>query len=129
VLDYNLYGVADSMTGKKSIAREWLENFLAGGFLVLLALEVAYITSPILGGIIAALPIKFGITWILAGVRGGLEFAERMARGSIIGMTGNLLFSFTLFFSLSVLDFFISFSLAIALCLIAIVLLKFTFPK
>jgi hypothetical protein len=114
---------------KKSIGREWVENFLAGGFLVLLALGVAYITTPILGGIIAALPIKFGITWVLAGLREGLEFAEKLAKGSIIGMTGNLLFSLTLFFSLAALDLFISFSLAIVICLAAIILLKFTFPE
>jgi len=115
--------------GRKSLSREWTENFLAGGFLVLFALWVAHISSPVLGGVIAALPIRFAITWILAGMREGLEFAADMAFGSIIGMAGNLLFSLTLFFSLSVLDFFASFSLAIAVCMITIILLRFTFPK
>jgi hypothetical protein len=115
--------------GKKPMAREWLENFLAGGSLVLLALWVAYVSTPVLGGIIAALPIKFAITWILAGIREGPGFAEKMARGSIIGMTGNLLFSLTLFLTLSTLDLFVSFSLAAAVCLIAIVLLRLTFRE
>jgi hypothetical protein len=115
--------------GKKPMAREWPENFLAGGFLVLLALWVAYASTPVLGGIIAALPIKFAITWILAGIREGPAFAQKMAEGSIIGMTGNLLFSLTLFLTLSSFDLFTSFSLALLACLIAIALLRLTFRE
>ncbi len=113
----------------KTIGRDWAENFLAGGMLVAFALWAAQISTPVLGGIIAALPIKFGITWVIAGVRGGEEFAERMAKGSVIGMTGNLLFSVTLFFSLSTLDLLASFALAIAVCLIAIAALRLIFRE
>lgn len=117
------------MRGNKSLGREWFENFLAGGMLVVFAMWVAQISTPVLGGIIAALPIKFSITWILAGIREGAEFAERMANGSIIGMTGNLLFSFTLFIALSTLDFLASFSIAITVCIVAIVALKLIFRE
>ena len=113
----------------KSLIREWLENFLAGGLLVFFALWIAYASSPVLGGVIAALPIKFAVTWILAGIREGPKFAEKMAKGSILGMTGNLLFSMSLFFSLYFLDLYFSFTLAIAVCLLTIVILKFTFPE
>jgi hypothetical protein len=117
------------VSGKKSLGREWIENFMAGGILVVFALWVARMSTPALGGVIAALPIKFAAMWILAGLREGAEFAERMASGSILGMTGNLLFSVTLFLSLSSLDLLLSFTLATAVCLIAIAALRLIFRE
>jgi uncharacterized membrane protein (GlpM family) len=107
--------------------RELVENFLVGGCLVVLALWLAYITNPVIGGIVAALPIRFSITWVLAGMRQGVEFAEQMARGSIIGMIGNLCFTITLFVSLISLGLILGFLLAILICLVVIITLKRVF--
>lgn len=109
--------------------KEIFENFLVGGLLVLFALLVANYSNPVVGGIIAALPIRFGITWAIGAARNGSEFAENMARGSIIGMAGNLMFSLTLFFTLLGLGFFLSFFLGLAVCLIAILAIRFTFQE
>ena len=84
----------------KSILRELLEDFLSGGFLVAVALWVAHSSSPVVGGVITGLPIRFAATWLLAARRRGAAYAERMAKGSVMGMAGNILFSVTLFFSL-----------------------------
>ncbi|MFQ5648200.1 MAG: DUF3147 family protein, partial [Candidatus Aenigmatarchaeota archaeon] len=80
--------------------KEFAKNFAIGGFLIALALWLAYATNPFIGGIIAALPVRYAITWGMAGAKQGEDFAEKMAKGSIRGMIGNLCFTITIILSL-----------------------------
>jgi hypothetical protein len=115
---------------KSTMAREFLENFVAGGFLVVFALLAAMMSTPMIGGIIAGLPIRYAITWSLAAIRNGKEVAEDMARGSVIGMPGNIMFSVSLFvLLLSSVEFMLSFVSAIIIGIVVIVLMKITFPR
>jgi hypothetical protein len=113
----------DDIKGK-GFTRKFTENFLVGGTLVAFALWVSYFTSPVVGGIIAALPIRLSITWILAGLREGKEFAAEMARGSIVGMIGNLCFTLTLLITIIALGIGMSFLLALVICGVIIVALN-----
>ena len=108
----------------KSIIRKFIENFIVGGALVVFALWISNFTNPAIGGIIAALPIRFSITWILAGLREGKEFASKMARGSIVGMIGNICFTLTLFITIMILGIGASFVLATVICALVIITLK-----
>ncbi len=117
------------MRSKRKIVREFTENFLAGGFLVAIALWIAYTSSPVIGGLIAGLPLRFAVTWILGAVRKGPEFAQMMARGSLRGMTANIISSLTLFYSLFVLGFAAAFALTLVVCFVIILVLRFTFPE
>jgi hypothetical protein len=116
------------MKNRKKITREFLEDFLSGGFLVVLALGLAYTLSPVLGGVVTGLPIRYAATWLLAARRRGAVYAEHMAKGSMRGMIGNILFSVTLFLVLIPLGFAGAFALALIVCIGTIVLLKTTFP-
>ena len=115
------------MKRRRPLWKEFLENFAAGGFLVMAALWVAELSSPVIGGVIAAMPIRFAATWILGGMRHGKAFAGRLARASIIGMAGNLIFSVTLFLAIGVLGFSPGFGLGVLCCLAAIVALRLIF--
>ena len=113
----------------KRMASEFAENFALGGLLVMLALWVAKASSPAIGGIITAVPIKYAITWMITAVRQGREFAEDMAKGSVIGMPGNLTFSITLFlFLMASVDFIAAFAASIIAGVFVLVLTKATFP-
>jgi hypothetical protein len=115
------------MKGKvkgKGMIRKFMENFLAGGALVAFALWVSYFTSPVIGGIVAALPVRLSITWILAGIREGRGFAAEMARGSIVGMIGNLCFTLTLLITIMALGIGMSFLLALLICGLIIIALN-----
>lgn len=114
---------------RRTIMREFLEDFLSGGFLVAVALWLAHSSSPVMGGVITGLPIRFAATWLLAARRRGAAYAEKMARGSVMGMVGNILFSVTLFVSLLPLGFAAGFAIAMAVCITAIVILKATFRE
>jgi len=111
------------------MAREFSENFVIGGLLVMLAIWVAKVSTPVMGGIIAAVPIRYAVTWSIAAVRRGKEFAEDMARGSVIGMPGNITFSLALFAMLLVsIDFLTAFIVSILAGIAVLALCKFTFP-
>ena len=115
------------MKGRRPLWKDLVEDFAAGGFLVMAALWVAEISSPVLGGVIAAMPVRFAAVWIIGGMRRGKAFAGRLARGSLIGMTGNLIFSVTLFLAAGVLGFTPGFGLGVICCLAAIVALRLIF--
>ena len=104
--------------------REFAEDFITGGLLVALALFVSDILSPVLGGFIAGLPIRFAVTWGIAASKKGPEFAEKMAKGSVFGIIGSVLFSMTLYLSLSALDFFTAFFTALAIGFSGVVISK-----
>lgn len=115
------------MKGRRRLWKEFVENFAAGGFLVMAALWVADISSPVLGGVIAAMPIRFAATWLLGGIRHGKAFAGKLARGSIIGMAGNLIFSVMLFLTIGMLGFSPGFGLGVICCLAAVMALWLIF--
>ena len=115
---------------KKVMIREFLENFTIGGSFVVLAIWIAQISSPAIGGIIAALPIRYGITWTITALREGKDFAEDMARGSLIGMPGNLAFSIMLYVLLiTSMGLIAAFMLAVIAGFIVIIAMKLTFPE
>lgn len=116
--------------GKGRLAVEFLQHFVIGGFFVMIAIWVAKVSTPAIGGIIAALPIRYGLTWTITALREGKDFAEDMAKGSVIGMPGNILFSITLYFLLIVsIDFFTAFILSVVTGTAMVILLKLTFPE
>ncbi len=113
----------------RSAFRELAEDFVSGGFLVAVALWLAHSSSPVIGGVITGLPIRFAATWLLAARRRGAAYAERMARGSVMGMAGNILFSVTLFFVLLPLGFVAGFLVALSVCVASVLILKATFRE
>ena len=122
-------GIADGKS-KGRLIREFAENFLIGGFFVMTAIWVAKVSTPAIGGIIAAVPIRYAITWSIVAMRKGKDFAEDMAKGSVIAMPGNLMFSIALFFLLvASIDFFAAFAASLIAGIVVLILMKATFPR
>ncbi len=103
------------MKAFKSPAYEFIKNFVVGGIMVSVALLVADMFSPVVGGVIAGLPIRFATTWALGTKRKGHEFGIRMADGSLVGVIGTISFSSSIYFLLFFMDFLTAFSLSIAI--------------
>lgn len=123
-------GDDDMKKSRGRMIKEFAENFVIGGFLVMAAILVAKVSTPAIGGILAALPIRYGITWGITAMRKGKEFAEDMAKGSVIGMPGNLAFSIALYLLLvSSLDFMAAFVASIIAGIAVLILMKATFPR
>jgi len=117
------------MRGRKVVAREFAENFLAGGFLVLAAVLAADVSGPVAGGVIAGLPLRFAATWLIAAARKGGKFAEDMARGSLRGMAANILSSVCMFALLYPLGFLPALLAGVIICMAAVAALRLTFPE
>ncbi len=74
-----------------------LTDFLIGGFFVALAVGVGIAAGAIWGGMIAALPIRLGIT-ILISHANGTEFTKQMLEGALLSYVGTLFFLLVLYF-------------------------------
>jgi uncharacterized membrane protein (GlpM family) len=114
---------------KLRMARTFLENFIIGGALVTVALWIAYVSDPAIGGFIAGLPLRFGVTWIITAKRHGEEFAKKMAKGSLKGMIGSVISTLFIFFTIGMLGLTLAFTMAVLICVGIIAALKLTFPE
>jgi hypothetical protein len=76
-------------------ARNIAWDFLIGGALVAGALVVGALYSPMLAGVIAALPIRLVTTLALAGNQNGTPFVRQMLEGTILGWLVGGVFLFT----------------------------------
>ncbi|MFQ5648201.1 MAG: hypothetical protein ACE5FW_03105 [Candidatus Aenigmatarchaeota archaeon] len=97
-----------------------LSDFLIGGFLVAFILLVAKAVGPFIGGIVAALPIRLGVAYGLAGAASGEAFATQMAIGALPGSLGALGFMVVLSRATRRLGITRSFLLACLACLIIV---------
>ena len=77
---------------KKMAWEEILKDFLIGGGLIASAITVGILTSPLIGGIIAALPIRAGLTFLLGGLHEGTDFVHKMVEGSMLTYIPTMLF-------------------------------------
>jgi multidrug efflux pump subunit AcrB len=102
---------------KKQIAYD----FIIGGSLVSVSLLVAELLSPVLGGLMAALPVRLGITLGLLAFREDDRGFHRIARGCLAGMTGSLAFTFCLYITLLSLGILLGFALSLSLCAAVII--------
>ena len=109
------------MRKKKILLRDIATDFLIGGFLVALALYIGSSLGAIFGGIVAALPIRVGVTIFLAGVRNE-RFASEMVEGALLTYLGTLFFLLSLWYFMPKIGLYKSFALALAISGIVIFL-------
>ena len=82
---------------RKAIGEKILLDFLIGGALVSVAIGIGIAIGAIYGGIIAALPIRLGVTIFLSSGQGDL-FLKEMIEGSLLTYIGTLFFLLTLYY-------------------------------
>ncbi len=73
-----------------------LIDFFIGGLFVALAVAVGIAAGAIWGGMIAALPIRLAITFILASAE-STKFTQEMIEGALLSYIGTLFFLLTLY--------------------------------
>lgn len=100
-----------------------LQEFLFGGAIIALAIAVGITVSPVIGGVIATLPIRLGTTLFLGGVYQGKEFTQKMLEGSLLTYPATFLFIIALFVGIPRIGLLKSFALASILCIALTVLL------
>lgn len=99
-----------------------ITDFLIGGGLITSAIFVGMLTSPLIGGLIAALPIRVGITILLGGIHEGTEFATKMLEGSLLTFFGTFTFLLGLYYGIPRFGLLKGFALASVGCLIVVVI-------
>jgi uncharacterized membrane protein (GlpM family) len=75
-----------------SILKRILLDFVVGGSVIALAVYIALSVNPLIGGIIAAAPIRASVSIGLGGIHGGTHTALNMAKGAVIGGCSSLVF-------------------------------------
>lgn len=96
-------------------------DFLLGGFLVALAVYIGILAGAVYGGIVAALPIRLGVTLLLSHSEGA-EFVKQMIEGSLLTYLGTLFFLLTLHFGFPKFGLFKSFIAASIVAAVTIIL-------
>lgn len=109
---------------KTKVLGRILLDFLIGGGLVAIALAVGFLFSPLVAGVIAALPIRVGATIFLGGVHEGAEFAHKMVEGGLLTYAGTLGFFLVLYYAIPRFGLLKSFGGAVVVAL-AITLVAF----
>ena len=99
--------------------KKFAKDFIAGGAVVSLALWLASLFGPVIGGIFAGLPIRLAAT-IAFERRKGAEYIERMSKGALLGFIANFSFMLTLIFCLNTLTLYHAFITASIVCLTVI---------
>ncbi|MBN2330743.1 MAG: hypothetical protein JXC85_02910 [Candidatus Aenigmarchaeota archaeon] len=97
-----------------------LFDFMIGGGLIAAVVSVFHFVSPLIGGIIAAVPVRIGITMFLGGIAEGSGFVLGMLRGSIPGSFGAFSFMFVLSRATRRLGIWRSFSIATLVCVLVV---------
>ncbi len=95
-----------------------LFDFVVGGGLIAFVVALFHFVSPLMGGILASIPVRVGITMFLGGVSEGSEFVLGMLRGSIPGSFGAFSFMIVLSRATRRLGIWKSFSLASLICIL-----------
>ena len=103
--------------------KKFAKDFIAGGAVVSLALWLASLFGPVIGGIFAGLPIRLAAT-IAFEHKKGAEYIEKMAKGALLGFIANFSFMFTLIFCLNTQTLYHAFITASIVCLTAIVIIR-----
>lgn len=107
------------MPQKKMLWEKILIDFFIGGFFVALAVAVGIAAGAIWGGVIAALPIRLGIT-ILISHSSGADFTKQMIEGALLTYIGTLFFLLTLYFGYPKIGLLKSFIAASIITLITV---------
>lgn len=98
-----------------------LLDFVLGGVLVAAAVFVGIVAGAIWGGVIAALPIRLGVTILLSYAEGS-KFTMQMIEGSLLTYVGTLFFLLTLYFGYPKIGLVKSFAAASAVTFITIII-------
>lgn len=93
-------------------------DFFVGGGLIAFVVALLHFVGPMLGGIIASIPLRIGITMFLGGISEGSAFVLGMLRGSIPATFGAFSFMIVLSRSTRKLGILRSFSLASLICIL-----------
>ncbi len=104
--------------------QKFAKDFIAGGAVVSLALWLASIMGPVIGGIFAGLPIRLAAT-IAFERKKGAEYIEKMAKGALLGFIANFSFMLTLIFCLNTQTLYHAFIAASIVCLTAIAIIRY----
>ena len=72
-------------------------DFIIGGGLVAAAIYIGIMIGSVFGGMVAALPIRLGVTILLSSGQGEV-FVKEMIEGSLLTYVGTLFFLLTLYF-------------------------------
>ena len=97
-----------------------LFDFMVGGGLIAIVITLFQFVSPLIGGILASIPLRIGITMFLGGVYEGSGFVIGMLRGSIPGSFGAFSFMIVLSRVTRRLGIWKSFSLATLVCILVV---------
>jgi hypothetical protein len=97
-----------------------LSDFIIGGGLIALVVAIVQLLGPFMGGIVASMPIRVGITMFLGGLFEGSGFVIGMLSGSIAGSVGAFAFMIVLSRMTRKLGTIKSISLATLMCLIVV---------
>ena len=97
-----------------------LLDFFIGGGLIAIVVAMFQFVSPLVGGILASIPVRIGITMFLGGVYEGSGFVLGMLRGSIPGSFGAFSFMIVLSRFTRRLGTWKSFSLATLVCILVV---------
>ncbi len=82
---------------KKRALERIAADFLIGGFLVAVAVSVGIAAGAVYGGIIAALPIRLGVTILISSAEGE-AFTRDMIEGALLSYAGTLFFLLALYY-------------------------------
>ncbi len=92
-------------------------DFLVGGGLIAVVLAIASILSPFIGGLIAVIPIRLGLTIFIAGISSDASFTSEIARGGLTGSLSACIFVVSLSYSAKRIGVWRGFCLSWVLCL------------
>ncbi len=98
--------------------KKFLFDFVLGGLIVAIVVLVANLISPVIAGIIAAMPIRLATSLFLIKFHEGEYAAVEACRGILHGAMGVLVFAVSLTLLTKKFEFYPSFGVASVLCIV-----------